>query len=92
MDHVLRVAEPEVNAGRSVLKNEVQMSRLSENVAETRAFFGADFLSACDSSPEPVVFSRATRNGDDPDVRDGVKRIFFKHHSKRAGELQDEAS
>ncbi|QDT43574.1 hypothetical protein Pan241w_36760 [Gimesia alba] len=47
-------------------------------VAETRGFYGAEFFSAFGSSPEPVVFSRATHNRDDLDVHDGVKRIFFR--------------
>ncbi|QDV51693.1 hypothetical protein Enr17x_37510 [Gimesia fumaroli] len=66
---------------RSVLTRITFWCRFLLNVAKTRGFYGADFLSACDSLPEPVVFSRATHNGDDLDVRDGVKRKFFRHHS-----------
>ena len=63
---------------RSVSTRRTFLGSFWLKVAETSGFNGADVLSGFDSSPEPVVFSRATHNRDDLDVRDGVKSIFFR--------------
>ncbi len=48
------------------------------NVAETRGFYSAGFLSGFGSSAEPVVHSRATHNGVNlGERRVGVKGILF---------------
>ena len=48
------------------------------NLAETRDFCSADVGSAFCSSPEPVLFSRATHKSDDHgELRVGVKSDFF---------------
>ncbi len=44
---------------RSRLKNEGQVCRGLENLAETNGFYGADFRSGSGTSAEPVVFAHA---------------------------------
>ncbi|WP_339731211.1 hypothetical protein [uncultured Gimesia sp.] len=46
----------------------------TSNVAETRAFYNADFFSGSGSSTEPVVPTRATHNG----VNHGERRVGVK--------------
>ncbi|MCA9017768.1 MAG: hypothetical protein KDA77_20760, partial [Planctomycetaceae bacterium] len=52
-------------------------------------FYSADFLSGSGSATESVLFSRATHNGDDVEVRVGVKGILFSYHSIWSGELKE---
>ncbi len=66
------------------------MSRIFENVTETRGFYSADFLSGSGSSTEPVVLTRATHNGGNHgERRVSVKGILFSQHSINSGERQE---
>jgi len=60
------------------LITEVQVSRVFENMAETRGFYRAEFFSSSRVSAEPEVFSRATQvKAHHSEWRDAVKSDFF---------------
>ena len=79
VDHVLRVLDTWVTVGRSVSKTEEQVSRLFENVAETRDFYSADLSVVMDLqlNLSSARARRTTESEDHGERRAGVKADLF---------------